>query len=172
MKNDYEIKGDITIIFLNKRNGDVLEAIIDTIDLPIAQKHLGSWHACNGYIKATTIKRKKITTVILHRCILNPPKEMCVDHINGNRSDNRRINLRLATIGQNNQNLNKIKNNNTSGVRGVHWRARNKRWEARIKVQGKEIYLGYFKDIKEAEKAVVTARAKFMPFSKEAYEQK
>ena len=71
------------------------------------------------------------------------PLQKQVDHINRDRLDNRIKNLRLATPSQNiiNASLNK---NNTSGFKGVHWNKREKRWLARIKVNGESKHLGSF----------------------------
>jgi hypothetical protein len=54
-----------------------------------------------------------------------------IDHINGNRSDNRLINLREATKQQNNRNACKRKDN-TSGIKGVSWHKASSKWAARI----------------------------------------
>lgn len=84
-----------------------------------------------------------------HREILQAPKGIIVDHINGDGLDNRRENLRFATNSENMQNS-RLQKNNTSGYKGVYWdRGRNK-WIVRIKVNGRRLNLGYFDDPKEA----------------------
>lgn len=55
----------------------------------------------------------------LHRFLMKPPKDMVVDHINRNPLDNRRINLRVCTMEENNRNLS-LRKNNTSGTMGVY----------------------------------------------------
>ena len=80
-----------------------------------------------------------------------------LDHINNIRDDNRFCNLRPASSAQNNHNRLKP-NNNTSGVKGVNWHKHQKRWVARIAVNGKRVHVGYFDDIAEAEIAVRGAR--------------
>jgi hypothetical protein len=72
-----------------------------------------------------------------------------VDHINGVRNDNRIKNLRLATHTQNAQNQKK-KKNNTSGWKGVFLHRSSGLWNARIRINGKEKSLGYFRDVREA----------------------
>lgn len=62
-----------------------------------------------------------------------------IDHINGNRSDNRISNLRLASHYQNRWNS-KPRASSKSGIKGV--RNRRGKWEARIRIGGKEIWLG------------------------------
>lgn len=76
-----------------------------------------------------------------------PPAE--VDHINGDGTDNRWVNLRLATSSQNKMNV-RLKANNTSGYRGVIWHRKGKKWQASIKVHGKDHYLGLFSTPEEA----------------------
>lgn len=72
---------------------------------------------------------------------MNAPKNKIVDHINGNRSDNRKSNLRLCVTRQNICNSRQY-SNNKSGYRGV--RKRDKRWCAEISVKGKVLHLGSF----------------------------
>lgn len=59
-----------------------------------------------------------------------------VDHINGNRADNRKSNLRICTNQENSMNRNKNKNN-TSGYKGVVYDKERKKWRARIQHNGK-----------------------------------
>lgn len=80
-----------------------------------------------------------------------------LDHINNNKSDNRIENLREVSFSENQQNRNKQKNN-TSGVKGVHWNKRDKKWIARIGKNKERTIVGNFSDLKDAEKAVKKAR--------------
>jgi hypothetical protein len=93
----------------------------------------------------------------MHRELLSAPAGLEVDHINGDKLDNRRANLRLATIGQNRQNAARRKDN-TSGVKGVSWKRGENKWRARIVVDGKERHLGLFDRLEDAERAVRTGR--------------
>ena len=85
---------------------------------------------------------------------------MVVDHINHNKSDNRKNNLRLATRSQNIQNRGIIPNN-TSGVTGVHWHNHTKKWKAEIEVNKRKIYIGVFKEKEDAIKARKEAEVKY-----------
>lgn len=71
------------------------------------------------------------------------------DHENRNRLDNRRCNLRPATKNDNARNHNKYANN-TSGITGVSWRKDMQKWSAYIIVNGKQVHIGYFKNMKDA----------------------
>lgn len=79
-----------------------------------------------------------------------------IDHINGIKSDNRLINLRLSTHGQNQHNKTK-QQNNTSGFKGVTFKTQNKQWCAQISVDGKRKYLGLFPTAETAHAAYVKA---------------
>ncbi len=87
-------------------------------------------------------------TVKLHRFILNPPKKMDVDHINGNTLDNRRSNLRICSRTQNLQNTDKYRRRKgtTSKFKGVSWRSDSNNWRARIQINGVDKVLGSFQD--------------------------
>lgn len=87
------------------------------------------------------------------------PKQQ-IDHSNGNRSDNRIENLREATHSQNLQNTKK-RENNTSGVHGVHWSKRAKKWQVQIEHQRKRIYIGIFENLTDATFARKEAEKKY-----------
>jgi len=84
-----------------------------------------------------------------------PPTE--IDHINGDRSDNRAANLRPASRQENNQNRRCAHSNNRLGVMGVH-RIRSGRYLARIRVGGKSIHIGVFDTSDQASDAYLHAR--------------
>jgi hypothetical protein len=80
-----------------------------------------------------------------------------IDHIDGNRLNNKIENLREATSKQNNQNR-KLSSRNTSGIKGVNWDNVCNKWVARIYNGTKNLNLGRFTDIKDAENAVMLKR--------------
>ena len=79
-----------------------------------------------------------------------------IDHVNRIKTDNRICNLREVTKSQNAQNI-LISKSNTSGIKGVNWCKRDKKWRAFIKLNGKFKSLGYFFDVKDAQSAYVMA---------------
>lgn len=83
--------------------------------------------------------------VMLHKIILRTQPGMQVDHINGNRLDNRRCNLREVTGAQNCQNRRAC---NKTGLKGVH--SRGKKFLACIRIEGKYQYLGIYPTAHEA----------------------
>jgi len=82
-----------------------------------------------------------------------------IDHINGNRSDNRLCNLREATHQQNCMNRSRALNNK-SGYVGVSWHSKGNKWQAHISVAGKSIYLGLFENVEDAHNARIEAAKK------------
>jgi hypothetical protein len=78
------------------------------------------------------------------------------DHINGVRDDNRWVNLRDVTAGENLQNIRRARSSNSTGVLGAH--RHQGRWRARIQSDGKFISLGCFDTPEEAHQAYVTAK--------------
>ena len=68
-----------------------------------------------------------------------------IDHVNGDRSDNRFCNLRECNASQNCWNQ-RVPKNNKSGAQGVSWCKRRKLWRVYITVRYKQIHLGYFTD--------------------------
>lgn len=122
---------------------------IDFCDLDV----LGyKWYAMkSGYIFRNTFKGEPEHNGIklLHREIMKPPGNLTVDHINRNKADNRRVNLRLATRKEQSMNLGARKDNK-SGILGVYKRADCNRWSAFIQRDGKHEYLGLFKTKNEA----------------------
>lgn len=83
--------------------------------------------------------------VYMHRAILDAQPGQHVDHINGDRLDNRRANLRLVTNTQNQQNK-RTPSHNTSGHKGVCWHKGVGKWHVRITINGKRLHLGYTRD--------------------------
>lgn len=83
-----------------------------------------------------------------------------IDHINGDKSDNRIANLRSVTRRENLKNS-ALRPSNTSGVSGVSWLKRRKRWQARIMVDNLQISLGVFHDFNDAVAARLEAEKRY-----------
>lgn len=99
-------------------------------------------------IYARRYSRKGI--VLMHREIMNPPKGMVVDHINGNGLDNRRCNLRICTPAENVRNRRKVACGRSRFI-GVF--PRRDKWHAVVTHQRKTHFVGSFDDEVEAAKA-------------------
>ena len=87
-----------------------------------------------------------------------------VDHKNGIRDDNAWSNLREATNAENAQNKRKPQSNNIAGYLGVRFSVRNKNFVARIKLNGKDKYLGSFATAKDASERYLAEKRKLHTF--------
>lgn len=131
--------------------------IIDHTDADLANFNwLAHKHHTSGFYARREITENGETQYMnLHRIILEriigrqlEADEFC-DHINMNKLDNRRQNLRIANRSQNKANSTKY-SNNKSGYKGVSWSGSNKKWHAQIRHDNKLISIGFFDDPYEA----------------------
>ena len=96
----------------------------------------------------------------IHHLVLGKKKGFQIDHINGNRLDNRASNLRFVTQNQNQHNR-KINKNSTTGFKGVSFVSKKGKFMASICVNNKSIGLGLFTDKTAAAKAYNEAAKKY-----------
>lgn len=147
------------------RCGDIIDsAIVDNDDYDLANSHI--WRLSDsGYAMHQTANSGKRAYVWLHKLIL--PTEGQVDHINRDKLDCRKENLRPATNALNAQN---VDGRGSSGFRGVYFdkRKKSKPWMASCMVNGIVNYLGMYATAQEAHQIVVRFRAENMPFSEDA----
>lgn len=119
--------------------------IIDESDYDMVSQW--KWHLSDrGYAQRCQYISKingklKHKRIFLHRLILQPPENKCIDHINGDRLDNRRCNLRICDFKENARNSTKMKKS-LSKYKGVT--IDRDKWSSRITVDYKVIYLGTF----------------------------
>lgn len=175
MKNKYEIRGDVTAIFLKRLTGEIHECLIDTTDLKKLQDFGYTWNAkystsTKSYYATTTIKTDgKKKTYLMHRFITDCPDDMHVDHRNHNTLDNRSSQLRIVTRNQNMQNTKSSRANNySSGYRGVSWDKQCSKWLAYLTVNKKRMFLGHYESVEGAKSVVESARSKLMHYSIES----
>jgi DUF4097 and DUF4098 domain-containing protein YvlB len=118
-------------------------AIVDDNDYDWAMQW--KWQVSSeGYAVRSAHDIKYGKKVRMHRALVNAPDGFEVDHINGNRLDNRRQNLRICTHKDNQRNMSK-KRGASSIYKGVHWNSRDKRWIVKIKTNEKQVCVGRYK---------------------------
>ena len=121
-------------------------AIVDPDDYKRLNKY--TWHASGGGEKLYAKRVKKNRSVSMHREIITVPGDLVVDHINHNRLDNRKANLRPATPAQNS--WNRLIKKRGNRFRGVDWDKKEKKWRTRLTHNRSRITMGYFDDELEA----------------------
>ena len=114
------------------------------IGKPAGRKHYKTGYIDIGYNGAKYAAHRMIC--IWHNGPI--PKDMVIDHINGIVDDNRISNLQVCSISENRQ-KSVVRTDNKSGVVGVCWSTFERRWIARIQLDGKVIYIGSSKDKQE-----------------------
>lgn len=129
--NEYYIKG--TNVYVKFHNTED-EMVCDTDDWEKLKQYC--WHKSKQGYCISQINRSPVR---FHRLIFNiSNKKQQVDHVNGNKLDNRKINLRICNNQENSFNKDKNKNN-TSGYKGVYWDGDRNKWRASIQFNGKSI---------------------------------
>ena len=121
--------------------------LVDLEDAHLLQSYLWSSRGAEGYAHRNSREGGKNRDWYLHRQILSPPEGYQVDHKNRNPADNRKRNLRLCTVKENQANRKQLRSKATSR-RGVE--AIGKRFRARITVDGRVRHLGMFTTADEA----------------------
>ena len=123
-------------------------ALVDDEDFEWINQWKWMYNGC-GY----AVREVNGTACYMHRVIMGTPKGMVTDHVNRNKLDNRRENLRICNMSQNKIN-DGLRSTNSSGYKGVQYvsnkRKRNKRWYAHIMHNYKNICIGYFYTPEEA----------------------
>jgi hypothetical protein len=112
----------------------------------------------HGYLSFSINKKLYLNHRVIYAIHFGdfPEPKMTVDHIDGNKLNNKIENLRLATYAQNLSN--KISYNNKSGAKGVLWNPKNQNWRVRINYQRKAYEIGSFTEFDDAVIACKTAR--------------
>jgi hypothetical protein len=129
-----------------------------------AKKDGKVWYAMRNQNLARVGGKQRQKKILMHRVVLSRKLEHedfeLVDHVDGDGINNSRENLRPVTRKQNGENRKSAnKNNKSSGVRGVCFNKRAKRWQAHVSHNGRYIHVGNFGNIHDAEQAVITARS-------------
>jgi hypothetical protein len=140
--------------------GTLEPAFVDPDDVSLIEDR--RWRVSDGYAVASLNQGK---TLRMHRVIMGLAfgDGLEVDHMNHDRLDNRRVNLRVVTHAQNDQNRPSLQR--TSMYRGVSWDKLNHSWRATVRPEGRQITLGHYVAELDAARAAEAARRAHMPFS-------
>lgn len=112
-----------------------------------------------GYLRITVLGR----SYYAHRLAwfyVHGVWPITVDHLNGDKSDNRIANLRACTQIENNQNIRKPQANSKSKILGVSWHKKAMKWQAHICIYKERKYLGLFDNVLDAHEAYLKEREK------------
>lgn len=150
-KNEIVDKEDHCEITLYSALGrEVGIAFVDKKDKDLVSKY--KWHLHHsGYVQTNVKQQGEYKRVRLHKLLL--PEVRITDHINRNKLDNRRRNLRPITASGNII--------NRSSTKGVYYEKRLRKWKAVIGVKYRQIYLGLFSTEEEAKEARKTAEVAY-----------
>ena len=139
-KNNLEVVGDIAYLYTSKNE----RITISSLDIPKVMQI--TWHIHkSGYVQGRLANK----IIKLHRYIMDCPQDLFVDHIDRDKLNNTRNNLRICTRKINNQNKGVYKNNHAES-KGVSFIPRLNKWRARVYIEGKEIHLGVYDTKDEA----------------------
>ncbi|TFB85819.1 hypothetical protein E3O44_12520 [Cryobacterium algoricola] len=132
--------------------------LADVIHLESIAGH--KWHVdTGGYVIRNAIPRGR--SVYLHDVVVGEKNGLVVDHIDGNKLDNRCANLRLVPRGKNNINRAKISRSKPSQYKGVFWAKANNKWLVKIGHDHQYTHIGYFDNEVDAAMAYNSAAKKY-----------
>lgn len=138
-------------------------ALVDQCDADLLQY---KWCITNGYAMRAIGVNGKQSSILMHRAVFERVlgralhTQEHIDHINGVRTDNRRLNLRVATQLENTRNRG-AQRNNKSGYKGVSFDKYAGRWVAHIRANGKTMHIGYYDTPEEAARVYNEAAIKY-----------
>ena len=154
--NRYDLSGEYGIGYTSQPDSyGRCEFYFDKDDFDKIKNY--TWSFVHDYLRDTHDR-----SVAMHQIILPTDDGFIAEHIHGaeSKNDNRKQNLRVATQSQNLMNT-RLRTDNTSGVKGVHWRKDTNKWTATIWVNKKCISLGCFDDFDKAVDARKIAEEKY-----------
>lgn len=150
----------------NRAGGVVAYAIVDAEDFDRLTKRRWSLHS-KGYARRGIRVDGKSVCALMHREVpgLSADDKRQVDHIDHDRLNNTKANLRLVDATGNGENRRGSNHGARSSYRNVYWDKANQRWRAAARNRGGQVHIGYFKTEEGAAEAAAAWREEHMPFS-------
>jgi hypothetical protein len=171
--NKYKIVGNEVIIYLDKRNGDVIESIIDLkylnklIELdwhwsPSWYNETYGYYATHSKYLGKINGKFRSVVYLMHRVILGASPDEVIDHVDHNGLNNKELNLRKTDDLNNTKHRGRINKNNISGYRNVSWNKDLEKWVVQIQIDGKNhMFDEKFDDKEEANLFAIAMREKY-----------
>lgn len=116
-------------------------AIVDDSDYELVCNHVWRFGGRTGYAETSIHSGNTCRTIRMHQLILRAQKGMVTDHINRNKLDNRRTNLRVASFSENARNRG-VNKNSKSGIKGVFLDKRYNQWRCQVTIDHKSKPVG------------------------------
>jgi hypothetical protein len=158
-KNIIRNEEGIAIIPIKKPNVDEYEyALVDDEDWHELEKY--KWYLHKGYAKSShnNTENNRMHTLLLKS---NVEEDKVIDHVNGNKLDNRKKNLRIVTHSVNSMNTRRKRTNELSSNPGVFYDSKKQKWKAVFRIKDKRNLRGYFSTEEEASKCYQDELNKF-----------
>jgi len=152
MKNEYQIKGPITEIYIHSGKYGTKTLLIDTADLPKVQEKVKNSITIkkgSGKEKWYAVYQDNKKHYFMHRMILDYDGDLLVDHKDGNGLNDTRDNLRIVTVSQNAMNIESYAHSQ-SGIKGLVYDDLRREWRVRIKIEGKVKFEKFYKSKEKA----------------------
>lgn len=161
-RNEYRVVDLITAeLVITRRDGSEHVVTYDLADHDLVSGF--RWYIANGYAVANYGPRRDHRRIFMHRLVLGlgsiADDPRLGDHMDGDRLNNRRDNLRTADHKLNSANRAIINEAGTSNYRGVCWDKSRGKWKAYTRVKGRMHNLGFFSSEEEAADTVIAYRA-------------
>jgi len=139
-----------SIELLSRSGFAVANALVDPQDHSTISRW--TWRlSSHGYATRSETQDGTKRTIYMHRAIMNPQSGQVIDHVNGDGLDNRRSNLRIASVGENN--ANSVKRPSQTGYRGVYPHNQSGKYVAQISINGRVQALGLHDTPEDAARA-------------------
>jgi len=172
-KNEFEFRDGYVVLFLKNKKLGIFECYIDGSSLDRFREYNHNWHiqwsnttksyyACATEYLGTFDGKPKYKSILMHRFICECEEGMTVDHLNYNTLDNRKENMRVISLLENNRNRqDKANNNSRTGVRNVSYSKSESKYIVQFQIERKNTKMASFDTLEEATEYANANRHKY-----------